>query len=121
MDTVYYRLNTRKVKVSGGADLVTFVPAPVTEKAGQVLDFDLCRRKLETKNGWKDLARTAEQVRPAGADAVETAAEEDSNAVAGPAPRRRRRAGATDVLEVLCSAAVLLVSLCAAGAFLALL
>ncbi len=120
MDTVYYRLNTRKVKVSGGADLVTFVPAPVTEKAGQVLDFDLCRRKLETKNAWKDLARTAQTVRPA-ASASEDFAAVETDDVEVPAPRRRRRAGASDVLEVLCSAAVLLVSLCAAGTFLALL
>lgn len=112
MDTVYYNLITRKVKVSGGADLLTFVPAPAAEKAGQVLDFDLCRRRLETKTAWKDLARTAERVRPAG---------EETGAVAGPAPRRSRRARAADALEVLCSAAVLLVSLCAAGAFLALL
>ena len=51
MDTIYYTLNTRRVKVSGGADLLTFVPAPAPAPAerGQVLDFARCRQRLETR------------------------------------------------------------------------
>ena len=64
MDTIYYTLNTRRVKVSGGADLLTFVPAPAPAPAerGQVLDFARCRQRLETREAWKELSRTAEAV-----------------------------------------------------------
>lgn len=62
MDTTYYRFETRKVKVSGGADLLTVVPAPVSAPAGEVLDFDRCRRKLETKAAWQGLAQAAAEI-----------------------------------------------------------
>ncbi len=70
MDTTYYRFETRKVKVSGGADLLTIVPAPVAAPAGEVLDFDRCRRRLETKSAWQGLAKAAAEVSfpAAGAD-----------------------------------------------------
>lgn len=50
MDTVYYTFTARRVKVSGGPDLVKFVPAaaPVGKSAGEVLDFQRCRQRLET-------------------------------------------------------------------------
>lgn len=65
MDTTYYTFQTRKIKVGNGADLVTFVPAaqpdPQTKApAGEVLDFDLCRRRLETRTAWKELAAAAQ-------------------------------------------------------------
>ncbi len=49
MDTVYYNLTARRVRVSGGPDLLKFSPAPAEAPAGEVLDFQRCRRKLETK------------------------------------------------------------------------
>lgn len=72
MDTTYYSFETRKIKVSGGTDLLTIVPAAVaapTSPAGEVLDFDRCRRKLETKAAWKGLAQAVAEVKtPAVAD-----------------------------------------------------
>lgn len=72
MDTTYYSFETRKVKVSGGADLLTVVPAAVpapASPAGEVLDFERCRRKLETKAAWKGLAQAVAQAKaPAAAD-----------------------------------------------------
>lgn len=111
MDTIYYHLNARKVKVSGGADLVTFVPSAVpapAKGAGEVLDFARCRRRLETRQAWKALAQTAR--------------EEHQEA---PAPReeapRPRRERAANMLELAASAAVIAVSLAAVAAFLRLL
>ena len=95
MDTIYYHLNARKVKVSGGADLVTFVPvsAPVpAEGRGEVLDFARCRQRLETKSAWKELVSPAQ------------------------APSRRERLSGW--LELWASAAVIAVSLAAILAFL---
>lgn len=47
MDTIYYRLNGRKVKVSGGEDWVAFVPeTPAVRGSGKVLDFAQYRAKL---------------------------------------------------------------------------
>lgn len=67
MDTTYYTFQTRKIKVGNGADLVTFVPslqpdpqAKAPAPAGEVLDFDLCRRRLETRTAWKELAAAAQ-------------------------------------------------------------
>ena len=71
MDTTYYRFETRKVKVSGGADLAVLVPAAVASPAGEVLDFDRCRRKLETRAAWNGLAKAAAEVKfQAGGDGV---------------------------------------------------
>lgn len=112
MDTIYYNLNAKKVKVSGGADLVTFVPTAIpapSENRGEVLDFARYRRKLETKNAWKDLNRVSEDVMD-----VE---EEEMEPVSAPVPRARR-SHALDWLEVAASAAVILLSLCAGWAFL---
>ena len=67
MDTTYYTFQTRKIKASGGAELVTFVPSlqptpnhDETAHAGEMLNFDLCRRRLETKSAWKDLTAAAQ-------------------------------------------------------------
>lgn len=112
MDTIYYHLNARRVKVSGGADLVTFVPtaAPApASKQGEILDFARCRQRLETKAAWKDLARAVQ----------EESQEEPQEAPAPQAPysRRERAAG---WLELCASAAVIAVSLAAVFAFLKL-
>lgn len=109
MDTVYYHLNARKVKVSGGSDLVTFVPvsAPVPQEGpkGQVLDFARCCRRLETKTAWKELSAVAE----------EASWTEEEPEMTAPRPRRERAAG---WLELLASAAVIAVSVAAVIAFL---
>ncbi len=116
MDTVYYTLKTRKVKVSGGADLLTFVPspapAPAAQGSGEVLDFARCRQRLETKAAWKGLTQAAEV-----ADEVpgEDAAEE---MVYVPRPRERRAERAALWMELAASAAVILVSLAAGVACL---
>ena len=111
MDTIYYTLNTRRVKVSGGADLLTFVPAPAPAPAerGQVLDFARCRQRLETKNAWKDLVQTAEQ----------TAGAEDTVEEMASAPRTVRKQ-APVWLDVAASLAVIAVALAATAAFLGL-
>lgn len=105
MDTIYYHLNARKVKVSGGADLVTFVPvsapAPGSGK-GEVLDFARCRQRLETQSAWRDLVSAAQE------------AEEDLTPARAPS-RRDRLSG---WLELCASAAVIAVSLAAIVAFL---
>lgn len=127
MDTTYYSFETRKIKVSGGTDLLTLVPAAVpTAPAGEVLDFDRCRRKLETKAAWKGLAQAVAEVKtPAavegGDEAYEAAATvEERPAPARRAPEKRRTERAGGWLELLSSVAVILVCLCAGWAFLAL-
>lgn len=109
MDTVYYHLNARKVKVSGGADLVTFVPvsAPApAQGAGEVLDFARCRQRLETKAAWKGLVEAA----------GEEYAEPEQPAPSASIPARRERLSGW--LELCASAAVIAVSLAAVLAFL---
>ena len=54
MDTVYYTFNTRRVKVSGGPDLVRLVPASSgarkTDHAGEIVDLEQFRKhKIEEK------------------------------------------------------------------------
>lgn len=64
MDTTYYSFETKKIKVSGGADMLAVVPAAApASPAGEVLDFALCRRRLETKAAWKGLAQAVESVK----------------------------------------------------------
>lgn len=91
MDTTYYSFETRKIKVSGGADLLTVVPAAApASPAGEVLDFDRCRRKLETKAAWKGLARAVAEVKaPAAVDGGELAYEAAAPVEERPAPARR--------------------------------
>ena len=111
MDTIYYHLNARKVKVSGGADLVTFIPvsAPApAEGKGEVLDFARCRQRLETKAAWKGLVEAAGEDSPA----------EEELPAAGCRPTPTRRECLSGWLELCASAAVIAVSLAAIFAFL---
>lgn len=112
MDTVYYHLQAKRVKVSGGADLVTFLPssAPVSGQGkGEVLDFARCRQRLETKAAWKELRRAA------------TSPEEDIFTESpAPQPGFSRRERAAGWLELCASAAVIAVSIAAVVAFLRL-
>lgn len=113
MDTIYYNLSAKRVKVSGGADLLTFVPTPAARPAapaGEVLDFDRCRQRLETKNAWKDLVETA----------ADLPAEAPEEPVAAPAPRKARKQ-APVWLDVAASLAVIGTALAATAAFLAAL
>lgn len=116
MDTIYYHLNARKVKVSGGADLVTFVPTaapvPIGGK-GEVLDFTRCRQRLETKEAWKNLAKAAQED-PRAEEPMEAAAPQEREA---PLSRRER---VSCWLELCASAAIIAVSLAAVLAFLRL-
>ena len=114
MDTIYYTLNTRRVKVSGGADLLTFVPAPAPAPAerGQVLDFARCRQRLETKAAWRDLSFAAAEA------AVSFSDEAPEEVPAAAAVRRERRESR---LDLVVSVALLLTAAAAAAAFLQLL
>ena len=135
MDTTYYTLQTRKIKASGGAELVTFVPrpqaAPKTAQAdppaGEVLNFDLCRRHLETRTAWKGLTAAALS---AGTEAgPEPVAEVEAQLQAEvepipyrPVPRRENRTRVrahTPWMELLTSA-LALGFVCLAGAFVLL-
>lgn len=110
MDTVYYYLNAKKVKVSGGADLLTFVPTAVPAPAGgtgEVLDFARGRQRLETKAAWKALSQAA-------LETPEEINEEPRCAPALPSPKER----AAGWLELCASAAVIAVSVAAIIAFL---
>ena len=112
METVYYRLQAKRMKVSGGADLVTFLPASAPASGqgkGEVLDFARCRRRLETKAAWKELRRAA------------LTPEEPLEEASFAAPRSSRRERAAGWLEIAASAAVIAVSLAAVLAFLRLL
>lgn len=114
MDTIYYTLNTRRVKVSGGADLLTFVPtpAPAPAEGGQVLDFARCRQRLETKEAWKELSRTAEAV-----SLPQDAPEEESFVPTSGEGKK----GVPAWLDLAASAAVLASAAAATAAFLQLL
>lgn len=117
MDTIYYNVSTRRVKVSGGPDLLTFVPTVVPAPApqnraagGEVLDFARCRQRLETREAWKELSRTAE--------AVSFSDEAPEEVPAAAAVRRERRESR---LDLVVSVALLLTAAAAAVAFLQLL
>ena len=52
METIYYHLNARRVKVAGGPELMTFSrphAAPVPVGGGQLLDFERGKLRLERK------------------------------------------------------------------------
>ena len=122
MDTTYYTFQTRKIKASGGTDLVTFVPTvqpapqskPTDDRTGEVLNFDLCRRRLETRTAWKDLTAVARS-------AVEVAVtQEDETPARRPARERKVRVREPWV-EILASALALgLVCLVGAAALLSI-
>lgn len=118
MDTTYYNLETKKVKVSGGADLLTFVAAPAASPAGEVLDFDRCRRKLETSAAWDGLAKAVAEVKT---PLDEEARYEAVAAVPAKRTARRSRPARTGSwLELCASVSMILVCVCAGWAFLAL-
>lgn len=107
METVYYDLSARRIKVSGGADLVQLVPAPAEapvpkeskRQSGQVLDFARCRQQLETKAAFAAMsAAPGKAERPA------------------PLPRARRHEVPAAWLELCVTAVVLAMSVAAAWA-----
>ncbi|MCI5705152.1 MAG: hypothetical protein ACOX67_07440 [Oscillospiraceae bacterium] len=106
MDTVYYNLTARRVRVSGGPDLLKFSPAPAEAPAGEVLDFQRCRRKLETKAALAQLREAEEESRDS---------ETEESEVSFPGLRRERAAG---WLELCASLSVIAVSAAAVAAFL---
>lgn len=113
MDTVYYNVNAKRVKVSGGPDLVRLEPVPVAAPTSRpreqrVLDFDRCRRELETRAAWRRLEQAA---RESGDHAGEERAEYT------PLPRTQR---ASQWLEIAASAAIVVMCASAALAFLGL-
>ena len=113
MDTVYYNVNAKRVKVSGGPDLVRLEPVPVSAPSPlpremRVLDFDRCRRELETKAAWRRLEQAAQE-------GAETGEEERER----PAPRPRTQR-ASQWLELAASAAIIVMCAAAVRAFLGL-
>ena len=114
MDTLYYHVRAKRVKVSGGADLVRLEPVPVTAPAPRpreerVLDFDRCRRALETKAAWRRLEQAARE---------ETAPEKPvQEAPAEELPGTQR---ASQWLELAASAAIIVMCAAAVAAFLGL-
>ena len=114
METVYYHLNVRRVKVSGGADLVSFVPVAAPAgggERGEVLDFARCRQRLETKAAWRELTLAAQEA-PQEPEPAELSA-------APATPSRRERASAW--LELCASAVTIAVGVTAVIAFLRLI
>ena len=115
MDTIYYNLSAKRVKVSGGADLLTFVTAPAAAPApgavGEVLDFARCRQRLETKAAWRELTLAAQEA-PQEPEPAELSA-------APATPSRRERASAW--LELCASAVTIAVGVAAGIAFLRLI
>ena len=123
MDTTYYTFQTRKTKASGGAELVTFVPAvqpapkaaETPAPAGEILDFDLCRRRLETRTAWKDLTAAAQ-----AAGEMEVPQEDDEPIPYRPV-RRKKAPVREPWVEILTSAlALALVCLVGAAAMLSI-
>lgn len=117
MDTIYYTLSTRRVKVCGGADLVRVVPmarpqGTPEKKAGEIVDLALGKKRLETKNAWKEFVQMT-------ADAPGLSEEEEAGEA--PALPRACRERSASWLELGATAAVLLAGLSAAAAFLATL
>ncbi len=118
MDTIYYTLNTRRVKVCGGPDLVRFLPATGSQDPregkgkGEILDLELCRKRLETKKAWRELHQAVD-------DAPASVEEEEEGMPTPPSAVRRERGASW--LELGASAAVILAGLSAAAAFLSVL
>lgn len=121
MDTTYYTFQTRKIKASGGAELVTFVPAvqptPAAPKAapsaGEVLDFDLCRRRLETRTAWKALTAAAQTDREQAPSQAGTGAQPHrSQPIQQSRPACRTRAPWAEI----CASALALSLVCLVGA-----
>lgn len=106
MDTVYYNLTARRIKVSGGPDLLKFVSTGTALSTGsKVLDFQRCRRHLETKAALKQLNQEAEEF-----DEPEAEHPEISTGSS-------RQGGAWSWLEACASLCVIAVSAAAITAF----
>lgn len=144
MTTTYYTFQTRKVKVSGGPDLLSLVPVAHAEaqavsdegkmlspkafdgsipQAGtqdapkaEILDFSLCRKHMETRNAWKALAQAAEEEEQPGEELWEAIDRPENEE-----PQASRKWQASERLELIASGAVILTALSAAAAFLSLL
>lgn len=115
MTTTYYTFRTRRVKVSGGADLMTLVPIaqsnPISDQApprAEILDFNFCRSHQETQQAWKALTDAARSDRLA----TEAPAEEAEH------PAAPTKLSLHDRIELLASAAVITTALSAAAVLL---
>lgn len=148
MTTAYYTFNTRKVKVSGGADMLTLVPVAQAEPSAvsadgkvlaprafggklptalpqaeaksetkaEILDFDLCRKHMETKTAWNSLARAAQGEDEDDLDTRWEAVEQEEER----SDRETAREKTLGYLELCATAAVIITALSAAIAFLSL-
>lgn len=146
MTTTYYTFQTRKVKVSGGPELLSLVPVahagpqevsadgkvlspkafggdlPRTgSKTGaEILDFDFCRRHMETKKAWKALAQAAEEEEQSEEELWDERWEV-ADRPEGEEPRASHKWQVSEGLELIASGAVIVTALSAAAAFLSLL
>ncbi len=146
MTTAYYTFRTRKVKVSGGPDLLTLVPVAQAESSvasadgkilapkafggklpqvedksetrAEILDFNLCRKHAETRDAWQSLARAArgEDEEDDPDTRWEAVEQEDEGSDREPTSREKT----LNYLELCASAAVIITALSAAIAFLSL-
>lgn len=149
MTTAYYTFQTRKVKVSGGPDLLSLVPVAHAEpqevsadgkvlspKAfggdfpqtgtreapkAEILDFDFCRRHMETKSAWKALAQAAEEEEQQSEEELWDERWEAVDHPENEGPQAPRKWQVSEGLELIASAAVIVTALSAAAAFLSLL
>lgn len=147
MTTTYYTFQTRKVKVSGGPDLLSLVPVAHAEpqevsadgkvlspKAfggdlpqtgsktkAEILDFDFCRRHMETKSAWKALAQAAEEEEQQSEEELWDERWEVADRPENEGPRTSRGVQVSERLELIASGAVIVTALSAAAAFLSLL
>lgn len=117
MTTTYYTFRTQRVKVSGGADLLTLVPvaqhAPAEgRRKAEIIDFDVCRKHAETRQAWDTLSQTARKSKLT----EEIRATEEPETPSQPA-----RPSGTERMELIASAAVIVTALSAAAAFLSVL
>ncbi len=71
MDTTYYTVQFRRVKVAGGEDRVYLIPEvrsdreerpakpDVKKPRGEVVSLEMARARVERRNAWKALVETA--------------------------------------------------------------
>lgn len=148
MTTTYYTFHTRKVKVSGGADLLTLVPVAQKEPSAvsadgkvlapqafggklpcvegeskpepkaEILDFALCRKHMETRSAWQSLARAAQGEDEE--DDLDTRWEAVEQEEEDSDRETSDREKTMNYLELCASAAVIITALSAAIAFLSL-
>lgn len=147
MTTTYYTFHTRKVKVSGGADLLTLVPVAQKEPSAvsadgkvlaprafggklpcaegeskpepkaEILDFALCRKHMETRSAWQSLTQVAQGEDEEFEDTRWEAVEREEEPEAREPSLREK---ALSYLELCATAAVIITALSAAIAFLSL-